>query len=152
MHNRHPSQIIRWISEVLIGYNRLIELAPDLNITMKTWENKNSSIIMVSLIYQPWIWQVKSPSPSHRRSWVGTVGSQGGSPAPLGSRDKGQLLGGWPAPMNMDKRLNHHVNGHFKSFQTAYMICELFTKTGWWFEPLWNILGSWDYYSPYMEK
>ena len=47
---RHPSQIIRWISEVLIGYNRLIELAPDLNITMKTWENENSSIIVFANI------------------------------------------------------------------------------------------------------
>jgi hypothetical protein len=23
---------------------------------------------------------------------------------------------------------------------------------GWWFQPLWKILVSWDYYSPYMEK
>ena len=25
-------------------------------------------------------------------------------------------------------------------------------KTGWWFQPLWKILVSWDYYSQYMEK
>ena len=24
--------------------------------------------------------------------------------------------------------------------------------TGWWFQPLWNILVSWDYYSQYVEK
>ena len=24
--------------------------------------------------------------------------------------------------------------------------------SGWWFEPLWNILVSWDYYSQYMDK
>ena len=24
--------------------------------------------------------------------------------------------------------------------------------TGWWFQPLWKILVSWDYYSQYMEK
>ena len=23
---------------------------------------------------------------------------------------------------------------------------------GWWFQPLWKILASWDYYSQYMEK
>ena len=26
------------------------------------------------------------------------------------------------------------------------------TKTGWWFQPLWKILVSWDHYSQYMEK
>ena len=25
-------------------------------------------------------------------------------------------------------------------------------RTGWWFQPLWNILVSWDDYSQYMEK
>ena len=27
-----------------------------------------------------------------------------------------------------------------------------FIITGWWFQPLWKILVSWDYYSQYMEK
>ena len=26
------------------------------------------------------------------------------------------------------------------------------TDSGWWFQPLWNILVSWDDYSQYMEK
>ena len=37
-----------------------------------------------------------------------------------------------------------------------FIICHLkdiyIYISGWWFQPLWNILVSWDYYSQYVEK
>ena len=34
----------------------------------------------------------------------------------------------------------------------TYTYVSTYYLSGWWFEPLWKILVSWDYYSQYMEK
>ena len=39
------------------------------------------------------------------------------------------------------------------SMRTCLRLCNnRFTYAGWWFQPLWKILVSWDYDSQYMEK
>ena len=52
--------------------------------------------------------------------------------------------------------VSHHIPIHFFHYATRWSWGTYETKTtyisGWWFQPLWKILVSWDYYSQYMEK
>ena len=38
------------------------------------------------------------------------------------------------------------------SFVSRWKMVDLPIISGWWFQPLWKILVSWNYYSQYMEK
>ena len=44
-----------------------------------------------------------------------------------------------------------HAWIHFLSHGQNQLLDKCETPTGWWFQPLWKILVSWDDYSQYME-
>ena len=58
--------------------------------------------------------------------------------------------GSLPPWRNFEIRPKMASNTNKKGTEEIYRLKE--RRTGWWFDPLWKILVSWDHYSQYMEK
>ena len=66
-----------------------------------------------------------------------------------------KLLCSWKAEQG--PKTDHLQEFYRQSYQLFHRIEDmpfhpLHSSTGWWFQPLWKILVSWDYYSQYMGK
>ena len=59
--------------------------------------------------------------------------------------------GGWTTVIHNPKSAQNHPTTFKKNQKQSNLILNHLNISGWWFEPLWKILVSWDDYSHYME-